>query len=276
LLPIHIFSPIPDPQDGLLRLTMANIENGSSLLWFHVVGIYVYSFVTYYAMFNLYRKYAAWRIHVMQRTMASNYTVLVRNLPRRTPKGGLFGDHHLRHIFEFLYPGEIVSARVVRHMPKTAKLRAERLAAARQLERAASQIGIDQGATEFDGSGYPPEVYAAWRKRADAASRLSVKVNKRFGLFGGERVDAIRHWRAEVERLGDEIHKTVGARAAQSHRQRVCHIHVDSARHAGQAAAFRAPHVQVPRFGSAPTPRDRALAAVQPVAWLDPSCVCCS
>jgi hypothetical protein len=208
LLPIHIFSPIPDPQDGLLRLTMANIENGSSLLWFHVVGIYVYSFVTYYAMFNLYRKYAAWRIHVMQRTMASNYTVLVRSLPRRTPKGAPFGDHHLRHMFEFLYPGEIVSARVVRHMPKTAKLRAERLEAARQLERAASQIGIDQGALEFGGSGYPPEALAAWKKRAASASRMSVKINKRLGLFGGERVDAIRHWRGEVERIGDEIQKS--------------------------------------------------------------------
>ena len=36
-----------------------------------------------------------------------------------------------------------------------------------------------------------------------------MKVDKKLKLFGGRKVDAIKHWQSEVKRLGDEIAKTL-------------------------------------------------------------------
>jgi hypothetical protein len=117
----------------------------------------------------LYKWFAEARIKVMRRHTPSNYTVEVTMLPSKTSTGGKFGDSALLGVFDYLYPEEVVAARVTRYdlacgcwcwlflfcdfvfvdqicfrkMPKTDKLREKRLEAVMNLERAAAQIGID-------------------------------------------------------------------------------------------------------------------------------------
>lgn len=101
---------------GLLQLTLDHLPNGSPLFAFHVVAIYLYSFVAYYAFYRAYRKYASLRIGIMLRHSPENYTVIVRELPTTNARDEPFADADLRELFEFMFPGDVVGAYVAPHL----------------------------------------------------------------------------------------------------------------------------------------------------------------
>jgi hypothetical protein len=204
LVPVQLTSPrsVTDsegndsPRPGLLALSLDNIANGSALLIFHVVGAWLYSFVAMYGFYRAYRKYANMRVAVMLRHTPANYTIIVRELPSETDDGKVFDDKALLELFEFMFPGEIVAAHVAPHTPKVDKLRDERQQAARKLEHAMAEIGVDPYGERIGDVVKPKE----------PIERPKVRVGGHvFNLFGGEKKDAIAHWRAEVLRLGQAI-----------------------------------------------------------------------
>lgn len=64
--------------------------NGSPLLVFHIVGVYIYSAMAYYMFYRAYRKYANLRVAVMLRHSPENYTVVIRELPSFNEQGEPF------------------------------------------------------------------------------------------------------------------------------------------------------------------------------------------
>eukprot|EP00038_Savillea_parva_P022804 m.38680 g.38680 ORF g.38680 m.38680 type:complete len:810 (+) comp5690_c0_seq2:75-2504(+) len=66
--------------DGLIGLSMANIEDGSSRLWAHCVGMWMNSAIIYYSLWKNYNEILA-ITQEYKSTKMRNYSVLVRNVP---------------------------------------------------------------------------------------------------------------------------------------------------------------------------------------------------
>lgn len=75
------------------------------MLWGHVVGVYLFSFLAFYYLFKLSTTYAAlWREHMVKETIQSR-SVMVCNLPDE-----IIGDRELKLLFNALYTGKVVDA----------------------------------------------------------------------------------------------------------------------------------------------------------------------
>ena len=94
--------------DGLVSLSMSNVEDGSPLMWGHVVGMWLISFIVYFTLRKNYREI----LEITQNFKATkmrNYSVLVQNLPERFQT-----DEALLGYFRQMY-GDDVYAAVVAH-----------------------------------------------------------------------------------------------------------------------------------------------------------------
>eukprot|EP00035_Acanthoeca_spectabilis_P009999 m.176273 g.176273 ORF g.176273 m.176273 type:complete len:825 (+) comp14895_c0_seq19:3120-5594(+) len=83
--------------DGLMALSMANIEPGSDRLWGHVIGMWVMSFVVYYLLRRHYNEILTITQN-FKATRMVKYSVMVRNLPKE-----LCSDEALQAYFKKMY-----------------------------------------------------------------------------------------------------------------------------------------------------------------------------
>ncbi|KAF9977907.1 hypothetical protein BGZ73_004503 [Actinomortierella ambigua] len=133
LLPIHYYGG--GTQSEVLRLSVANIENDSNILWAHVFMAYVVTgswmfllFKNYWQWMDLRREYTLYRIH--QGEIAER-SVFVSRLP-----SSLRTDTALKEYFESLKMGPVENATVVQHCGRLAQKIDRRESALNQLEKA--------------------------------------------------------------------------------------------------------------------------------------------
>ena len=84
LIPINVV----DGKDlsGMDRLTLGNINDQSNKLWAHLVGVWLFSFILYYFIYNEWKIYLKYRQIWLKEKRQENYSVLVTQLPSKVNK----------------------------------------------------------------------------------------------------------------------------------------------------------------------------------------------
>jgi len=63
------------------KLTMANVDKGSSQIYYDVFGLYLFTFIACYYFYDLWRQYVKYRHIWLARPVCSNQSVVVDHIP---------------------------------------------------------------------------------------------------------------------------------------------------------------------------------------------------
>ncbi|XP_031130362.1 calcium permeable stress-gated cation channel 1-like [Ipomoea triloba] len=161
------------------KLSISNIPQGSPRFWTHIVMAYAFTFWTCYVLHKEYAKVADMRLHFMasEKRRPDQFTVLVRNVP---PDPDESYSESVEHFF-LVNHQDYLTNQVVCNANKLAKL---------LKQKASKQNWLDYYQLKYSRGG-------------DMSKRPMMKT----GCLGlcGNRVDAIDHQTAEIERLSKEI-----------------------------------------------------------------------
>ncbi|KAI8606369.1 hypothetical protein EDD21DRAFT_298251, partial [Dissophora ornata] len=201
LLPIHYtggngLSEVP-------RMSIANIIDGSDVLWSHVILTYV---VTLSWMFLLFKNYWQWmdlrREYTLQRIRQGEIaerSIFISRLPTN-----LRSDAALKQYFESLKMGPVESATVVQHCGRLSQKIDRRESALNMLEKAHIELAQQVGSSM---SLSPPPI-TIW----NALAALDRQTLDRFQptrpenrFKGGERVPAIDHLVKKYNKLDRKV-----------------------------------------------------------------------
>ncbi|KAH6764554.1 ERD to dehydration family protein [Perilla frutescens var. hirtella] len=160
------------------KLSISNVPYGSPRFWTHIVMAYVFTFWTCYTLRNEYEKVAVMRLHFLasERRRPDQFTVLVRNVP---PDPDESVSEAVEHFFLVNHPDHYLTHQVVINANKLAKLVKEKKSAKNWLDFYQIKYSRNQSNRPMTKTGF-------------------------LGLWG-EKVDAIDHQKAEIERLSKEI-----------------------------------------------------------------------
>lgn len=87
LLPYAILVLIPvsvnggNNQKGMDILTLGNISQKSDKLWAHLLGVWLFSFLMYYMLYNEWHVYVEYRQRYLKEKKENHFSVLVTQLP---------------------------------------------------------------------------------------------------------------------------------------------------------------------------------------------------
>ncbi|XP_019169582.1 PREDICTED: protein OSCA1 [Ipomoea nil] len=161
------------------KLSISNIPQGSPRFWAHIVMAYAFTFWTCYVLRTEYAKVADMRLHFLasEKRRPDQYTVLVRNVP---PDPDESYSESVEHFF-LVNHQDYLTNQVVCNANKLAKL---------VKQKESKQNWLDYYQLKYSRGG-------------DMSKRPTMKT----GCLGlcGNRVDAIDHQTAEIERLSKEI-----------------------------------------------------------------------
>lgn len=164
--------------DRVDKLSISNIPHGSQRFWTHIVMAYAFTFWTCYILRREYEKVASMRLHFIasERRRPDQFTVLVKNIP---PDIDESVSECVEHFFLVNHPDHYLTHQVVCNANKLAKL---------VEEKKSKQNWLD---------------YYQLKYARNQAKRPMMKT----GFLGlcGEKVDAIDHQTAEINRLSEEI-----------------------------------------------------------------------
>ncbi|EGC33329.1 hypothetical protein DICPUDRAFT_88828 [Dictyostelium purpureum] len=165
----------PDPVVGLSRISMGNIERGSSLLWVHLVFVLFVTFTVLFFTYRDYRDYSKNRIVYRQQSRLSNYSILLRDIPIQ-----MFTKDELSHYFRnhLANQSDLLDISLQYPAPHIYKL-------------------VNQRET------FIKKYEAAIEKYRKTQEKPQVKL----GLCGcfGEKVDAIDHYQTQIDDLTKKI-----------------------------------------------------------------------
>ncbi|KAL3521926.1 hypothetical protein ACH5RR_014760 [Cinchona calisaya] len=159
-------------------LSISNIPLRSQRFWTHLVLAYAFTFWTCYVLKQEYAKVANMRLHFIasERRRPDQFTVLVKNVP---PDPDESVSETVEHFFLVNHPDHYLTHQVVCNANKLAKL---------VKEKKSKQNWLD---------------YYQLKHARNQSQRPMMKTGF-LGLWG-EKVDAIHHRTAEIERLSKEI-----------------------------------------------------------------------
>ncbi|XP_071922559.1 calcium permeable stress-gated cation channel 1 isoform X2 [Coffea arabica] len=159
-------------------LSISNIPLGSQRFWTHTVMAYAFTFWACYILQQEYAKVARMRLHFIasEKRRPDQFTVLVKNVP---PDPDESISETVEHFFLVNHPDHYLTHQVVCNANKLAKL---------VKEKKRNQNWLD---------------YYQLKYARNQSQRPMMKT----GFLGlcGEKVDAIDHQTAEIERLSKEI-----------------------------------------------------------------------
>ncbi|XP_042041956.1 CSC1-like protein At1g62320 isoform X2 [Salvia splendens] len=159
------------------KLSISNVPYGSPRFWTHIVMAYAFTFWTCYSLRNEYAKVAEMRLHFLasKKRRPDQFTVLVRNVP---PDQDESVSEAVEHFFLVNHPDHYLTHQVVINANKLAKL---------VQEKKSKKNWLDYYQLKFE------------RKQSRPMTKTGF-----LGLWG-EKVDAIDHQIAEIDRLTKEI-----------------------------------------------------------------------
>lgn len=160
------------------KLSISNVPYGSPRFWTHIVMAYLFTFWTCHTLRNEYAKVAVMRLHFLasERRRPDQFTVLVRNVP---PDPDESVSEAVEHFFLVNHPDHYLTHQVVINANKLAKLVKEKKSKKNWLDYYQIKYARNQSNRPMTKTGF-------------------------LGLWG-EKVDAIDHQKAEIERLSKEI-----------------------------------------------------------------------
>eukprot|EP00002_Diphylleia_rotans_P030846 TRINITY_DN6381_c0_g1_i2.p1 TRINITY_DN6381_c0_g1~~TRINITY_DN6381_c0_g1_i2.p1 ORF type:complete len:671 (+),score=105.10 TRINITY_DN6381_c0_g1_i2:52-2064(+) len=173
LMPIN--SSGEENLDGLDKLSMANIEQGSDLIWAHLISAYVYTAIACYLTIGYTEQAKRIRYDHLKKPAVENHTVLVQGIPAESRT-----VESIRYFFDPIYPGQLVNIAVAQHVPVLPSLIEERLDIIEKLEEALAKASI---------SSSPPKVSTGF-----------------CGICGPE-VDAVAHYRYKLKEISTRINQ---------------------------------------------------------------------
>ncbi|KAL2495431.1 Calcium permeable stress-gated cation channel 1 [Forsythia ovata] len=160
------------------KLSISNIPFGSNRFWTHIVMAYAFTFWACYILRKEYATVTAMRLHFIasERRRPDQFTVLVKNVP---PDPDESVSESVEHFFLVNHPDHYLTHQVVFNANKLAQL---------VKEKKSKQNWLD---------------YYQLKYSRNQSKRPMTKT----GFLGlcGEKVDAIEHHIAEIERLSKEI-----------------------------------------------------------------------
>ncbi|KAK9051800.1 hypothetical protein SSX86_028428 [Deinandra increscens subsp. villosa] len=160
------------------KLSISNIPQGSHRFYAHVVMSYAVTFWTCYALKKEYETVALMRLHFLQseKRRPDQFTVLVKNVP---PDADETVSEAVEHFFLVNHPDHYLTHQVVMNANKLSKLVEEKKSKQNWL------------------------VYYQNKYERNQSKRPMMKTGF-LGLWG-EKVDAIEHHMAQIEKLSNEI-----------------------------------------------------------------------
>jgi hypothetical protein len=130
LLPVNATGNSDESDNSFDFFSMTNIQQGSGRCWFHLVGIYILTFITIYFLEKEFLVYAKLRHQYLRQRHAHLRTVLVEGIPNK-----LRSTVTLATYFETLYPNAVLSVQLGQDLLFLDRLVYKRLAAVTLLER---------------------------------------------------------------------------------------------------------------------------------------------
>ncbi|KAK4759255.1 hypothetical protein SAY87_022386 [Trapa incisa] len=160
------------------KLSISNIPLGSQRFWAHIVMAYAFTFWTCYVLLKEYATVADMRFHFLQteRRRPDQYSVLVRNVP---PDPDESVSELVEHFFLVNHPDNYLTSQVVYNANKLASLVEKK----KQM-----QNWLDYYQLKFS---------------RNSTNKPSMKTGF-LGLWG-KKVDAINHYKSEIENVSKEI-----------------------------------------------------------------------
>ncbi|KDP21496.1 hypothetical protein JCGZ_21967 [Jatropha curcas] len=159
------------------KLSISNIPAGSQRFWAHVIMSYVFTFWTFYVIYNEYKKIATMRLQFLasESRRPDHFTVLVRNIP---PDPDESVTEHVEHFFCVNHPDHYLTHQIVRNANNLANLVAKKKSLQNWLIYHQNQYERNP----------------------------SVKPTTKTGFWGlwGDTVDAIDFYIAEIGKLSEE------------------------------------------------------------------------
>ncbi|KAK4742826.1 hypothetical protein SAY87_000827 [Trapa incisa] len=94
------------------KLSISNVPYGSDRFWAHLVMAYVFTFWTFYVLYNEYKIMANMRLHFLasEHRRPDQFTVLVRNVPPDTDESV---SEHVEHFFCVNHPDTYITHQIV-------------------------------------------------------------------------------------------------------------------------------------------------------------------
>lgn len=166
----------PDAGKGLEKISVSNVSDQSKRFWATAIAEFFIAAVTIYFLASDYSHYASLRRRYRLSETPVNYSLIVYDIPEEDRK-----EETIRSRFEQMVPGQVTSVIVMRD-PKTALKLQKKLDAAVAKREVAEYVCSTKG--------IEPET------RPGFCGALLCK----------PKVDAIRYWSSEQDRLADEIH----------------------------------------------------------------------
>ncbi|KAK4776574.1 hypothetical protein SAY86_005262 [Trapa natans] len=159
------------------KLSISNVPSGSDRFWAHLVMAYVFTFWTFFVLYNEYKIMANMRLKFLayENRRPDQFTVLVRNVPPDTDESV---SEHVEHFFCVNHPDNYLTHQVVYNANELASL----------VERKKSLqnwLTYYQNKYERNSSKRPTTKSGPW------------------GLWGNK-VDAIDYYSSEIEKLSKE------------------------------------------------------------------------
>jgi hypothetical protein len=164
------------------QLTLARVDQGSDRIWAALIAWYIF------VAFILYEFWHEWKLYFKNRSFFLargdvdlpkdfRYAIRVEQIPEVYRS-----DMALEEYFERLFPNQVREATICLQMGNLEKLIAERHATILKLE-----------------------AVEAMTMAKPQKPQPTVKVGATMGLCGGKKVDAMKHYQEEIDRLNTEI-----------------------------------------------------------------------
>jgi hypothetical protein len=164
------------------QLTLARVDQGSHRIWAALIAWYIFIAFILYEFWNEWKLYFKNRSFFLARGDIDSptdfrYAICVEQVPETYRS-----DKALEVYFERLFPNQVREATICLQAANLEKLIAERYAAILKLEAA-----------------------EAFTIVKPLKPQPTVKVGATMGVCGGNKVDAIKHYQEEIDRLNSEI-----------------------------------------------------------------------
>ncbi len=185
LMPMYASEPSRGDSFGIETLTMGNLTQGSTRLWYSLVAVYLYTALFLGLLFKEYKYFVSIRQIYFKRgdkgvPLQTNYSVLVENIPE-----SLRSSEKLFDLFETLFPKEVYSARIFFQF-------ASFISACKDRDHAI--CALEKAIAYYEAHG---------RKKGKKVKVVSPASNNRWGEK--VTVDAIGHYSALLKKKNDVI-----------------------------------------------------------------------
>eukprot|EP01117_Protostelium_nocturnum_P016394 TRINITY_DN6490_c0_g1_i1.p1 TRINITY_DN6490_c0_g1~~TRINITY_DN6490_c0_g1_i1.p1 ORF type:complete len:787 (-),score=254.11 TRINITY_DN6490_c0_g1_i1:26-2386(-) len=187
LVPLNRYSGIGSPStvknttvelSGFDKFTMANVPNGSRLMWFHLISVFLFSGLAYYCANWLYQSLNSIQVENSQYKYDTivNRTVMINKIPREYQS-----EEEFDRVMKDLYGDHVVKTHIV------------------------PQVGVlDELVKERN------KIFKKWRDASETArENPSMTPKHKTGLLGlsGQEVESISHYQMEMDEMDEMIGK---------------------------------------------------------------------